>query len=132
MKKFLLGTTALVGFVASTAAVAGGAHYAAPAAVAPAAQAGGLTVMIGGNIDSQVAVTDQENTATTAAGEEINDADFATDAEIHFTVAGSAEDFDYGAVIELNTTSMVMLMVMLVQATQIKLISLLSLITSVV
>lgn len=109
MKKFLLGTTALVGLAASTAAVAGGSHYAAPAG-GSAVNAGGLTVIVGGVIDSQISITDQENTARTGnvhapvnGTQELNDFDFATDAEIHFTVAGSAEDFDYGAVIELNT-----------------------------
>lgn len=101
MKKFLLGTTALVGFAASTAAVAGGSHYAAPASAGSAAAAGGLTVMVGGFVDSQVGITDEE---TSVVGTTVREEGVNTDAEIHITAAGSAENFDYGAVVELEAT----------------------------
>lgn len=99
MKKFLLGTTALVGLAASTAAVAGGSH--SPASAGSAASAGGLTVMIGGFVDSQVGIRDEE---TAVAGATNRDEFINTESEIHVTVAGSAEDFDYGAVVELEST----------------------------
>jgi hypothetical protein len=121
MKKFLLGTTALVGLAAASAAQAGGAHYAAETTAAPA-NTGGLSVMVGGFVDVQHAFIDQEenasnvtlssgnaNTTGTTLGQasdggagETRNTQFTNDAEIHVTVAGSAEDFDYGAVIELN------------------------------
>ena len=113
MKKFLLGTTALVGLAAvSSGAMAGGAHNAASASDVTA-NPGGLTVMVGGFIDVQHAVIDQEeaagiissSTGASAAASVGNtkDAAFTNDAEIHITVAGSTEDFDYGGVVELQS-----------------------------
>lgn len=106
MKKLLLATSALVG-LASTAALAGGGH--APAAATPtSANAGALNVMVGGFINVEHSIADQDNnagnqgiTSTNTAGT-TRDTSFTNDAEIHITVAGSAEDFDYGGVIELN------------------------------
>ncbi len=106
MKKLLLATSALVG-LASTAALAGGGH--APATAAPASvNAGALNVMVGGFINVEHAIVDQEDGADSQGLNSPNsagntrDASFTNDAEIHVTVAGSAEDFDYGGVIELN------------------------------
>lgn len=97
MKKLLLASSALVS-LAATSAMAGGNH--APSSYS-SAQAGGLSVMVGGYVTAEHAVVDQANQAS---GGTANDKSFTQDAEVHVTVAGSAEDFDYGAVIELNAT----------------------------
>jgi hypothetical protein len=57
MKKFLLGTTALISLSAASAAMAGGSHVAA--AVAPA-NTGGLTVMVGGSLIFQSAFINKD------------------------------------------------------------------------
>ncbi len=106
MKKLLLATSALVG-LASTAALAGGGH--APATATPAsANAGALNVMVGGFINVEHSIGDQDNNAfdqginSSNSSGTLRETSFTNDAEIHITVAGSAEDFDYGGVIELN------------------------------
>ncbi|MDX1950077.1 MAG: porin [Rickettsiales bacterium] len=106
MKKLLLATSALVG-LASSAALAGGGH-APVTGSATSANAGALNVMVGGFVNVEHAIGDQDNAANSqgitspgTAGQ-LRDASFTNDAEIHVTVAGSAEDFDYGGVVELN------------------------------
>ncbi|HCR86064.1 MAG TPA: hypothetical protein DIV86_05240 [Alphaproteobacteria bacterium] len=112
MKKFLLATTALVGFAAS--AQAGGGHMPAEAAPAPA-NTGGITVMVGGNIAFEASATDQDNNAgitdrsaiggasATGTAGDTRDVHFTNpNTEINITAAGSTENFDYGAVVELN------------------------------
>lgn len=116
MKKLLLATTALVGFAAS--AQAGGGHMPAKAAPAPA-NTGGITVMVGGSVSFEGAYADQDGNAgvndrTGAPGltgipDVANSVGNARDVhftnpntEINITAAGSTEDFDYGAVVELN------------------------------
>ncbi len=102
MKKFLLGTTALISLSAASAAMAGGSH--APAAAAPA-NTGGLTVMIGGNFNFQAASVNEENNV--GAGAAKRDETFVNDTSLNITAAGSSEDFDYGAVIELEADTSV-------------------------
>jgi len=97
MKKFLLGTTALISLSAASAAMAGGSH--APAAAAPA-NTGGLTVMIGGNFNFQAAFLGEDTVL--APVDNKRKEEFRNDTSINLTAAGSTEDFDYGAVIELN------------------------------
>lgn len=110
MKKFLLTTTALVGFAAS--AQAGGGHMPAEATPAPA-NTGGITVMVGGNLSFEAGIADQDNNASVndnSTGADVagtagntRDTHFTNpNTEIHITAAGSAENFDYGAVVELN------------------------------
>jgi outer membrane protein OmpU len=94
MKKILFATSALVGAAAfASSALAGGTHAAEPAK----ANAGALTVMVGGQIDFQASAADQD---LVTANE--NDNRFANDTEIHVQASGSTENFDYGAVVELN------------------------------
>lgn len=103
MKKFLLGTTALISLSAASAAMAGGSH--APAAAAPA-NTGGLTVMVGGNFNFQSAMIDQDETVGGAlANTGSADLEFRNDTTINITAAGSTEDFDYGAVVEMEGDS---------------------------
>ncbi len=97
MKKFLLGTTALISLSAASAAMAGGSH--APAAAAPA-NTGGLTVMVGGSLNFQSAFINQDEDAALGNANE-SDMVFTNDTRINVTAAGSTEDFDYGAVVSL-------------------------------
>jgi hypothetical protein len=116
MKKLLLASTALVGF-AATAAQAGGGHV--PAEATAPANSGGITVMVGGHMNFEGSYTDQDGNAGVndrsgqpgltgipdVAGSAGNarDVHFATpNTEINVTAAGSTENFDYGAVVELN------------------------------
>jgi hypothetical protein len=84
MKKFLLGTSALVGAVA----------FAAVAHAEP-------TVSVGGFLDFQAGFADQDlDTTGTPAG---RDAKFANDTEVNINVQGRADNgLTYGAVIELE------------------------------
>jgi len=101
MKKFLLGTTALISMTAASAAMAGGSH--APAVAAPA-NTGGLTVMVGGKLDFQSAFISQDENATNGTGGAASSNQlFRNDTRLNVTAAGSTENFDYGAVVELNT-----------------------------
>lgn len=98
MKKFLLGTTALISLSAASAAMAGGSHAAADAAPA---NTGGLTVMVGGNFNFQSAFIGQDEN-TDLGNNESKGTAFRNDTTINITAAGSTEDFDYGAVVELE------------------------------
>lgn len=84
MKKFLLGTSALVGAVA----------FASAASAEP-------TVSVGGFLDFQAGFTDQDFDATgTVGGRETK---FANDTEVNINVQGTADNgLTYGAVIELE------------------------------
>jgi outer membrane protein OmpU len=84
MKKFLLGTSALVGAVA----------FASAASAEP-------TVSVGGFLDFQAGFTDQDLDATgTVGGRETK---FANDTEVNINVQGTADNgLTYGAVIELE------------------------------
>ncbi len=95
MKKFLLGTTALISMSAASAALAGGSH--APAAATPA-NTGGLTVMVGGNINVQSVFRQEDGEVI---GDNARNGIIRNDTHLNFTAAGSTDDFDYGAVIEL-------------------------------
>jgi len=97
MKKFLLGTTALISMSAASAAFAGGSH--APAPAAPA-NTGGLTVMVGGNLNFQTAYRSDDEGANgnTAA---LRNVVFRNDTTLNITASGSTDNFDYGAVVEL-------------------------------
>lgn len=105
MKKLLLSTSALVG-LAATGAFAGGNNMPAEPVAAAPANTGGLTVMVGGVVNSMGALVDQDDNAnstpTTAGSSDLSDSHIVNDAEIHVTAAGSTENFDYGAVVELN------------------------------
>jgi len=82
MKKFLLGTTALIG---------------AATLFASAAHAEGPAVTLGGFIDFQAGYVDQDLDAGT------NDYKFQNDTEIHVKVDGKADNgLGYGAVVELE------------------------------
>lgn len=95
MRKILFATSALVGATAiASSAMAGGTHAAEQAKP----NAGALTVMVGGQIDFQGGIADQD-LATAAAA---RDGRFSNDTEIHVIVKGSTDSFDYGAVVELN------------------------------
>ena len=98
MKKFLLGTTALISMSAASAALAGGSH--APAAAAPA-NTGGLTVMVGGEFDFQYNSKSQDLEGTNVGDAGKRNDIFRNDTKINVTAAGSTDSFDYGAVIEL-------------------------------
>lgn len=94
MRKILFATSALVGATAiASSALAGGTHAVEQAKP----NAGALTVMVGGQIDFQGGLVDQD---VTNPGE--RDGRFSNDTEIHVQVSGSTDSFDYGAVIELN------------------------------
>lgn len=95
MKKFLLGTTALISLSAASAAMAGGSHT--PAAAEPA-NTGGLTVLVGGTLDFQSVFRNEDR--ETGGNNEKNEF-FRNDTVLNFTAAGSTDSFDYGAVIEL-------------------------------
>jgi predicted porin len=95
MKKFLLGTTALISMSAASAAFAGGSH--APAPAAPA-NTGGLTVMVGGNYNFQWVSRDDDEAAASNQRNQI----IRNDTVLDFTASGSTDSFDYGAVIQLN------------------------------
>jgi hypothetical protein len=97
MKKFLLGTTALISLSAASAAMAGGSHT--PAAVEPA-NTGGLTVLVGGTVDFQSAFINQDENGTIGNENSRNEI-FRNDTTINVTAAGSTDSFDYGAVVEL-------------------------------
>jgi len=96
MKKFLLGTTALISMATASSAFAGGSN--APAAATPA-NTGGLTVMVGGKLDVQGAFT-QQDLDTGDTNSVIRD-----DAKLNFTAAGSTENYDYGAVVQVNANN---------------------------
>ncbi len=81
MKKFLIGTTALIG----------------AALIAGAAQAEDPKVMVGGVIDFQAGYVDQDLDAGTS------DYGFRNDTEVSFSVHGKADNgLGYGAVIDLE------------------------------
>lgn len=97
MKKFLLGTTALISLSAASAAMAGGSHT--PAAAEPA-NTGGLTVLVGGKVDFQAPFISQDENATLGNTLSSNNI-FRTDTTVNVTAAGSTDSFDYGAVVEM-------------------------------
>jgi len=86
--------------------MAGGSHD--PAAASAPADTGGLTVMVGGKFDFQSVWQDQKengtvaNNAGGAGATDLSNSFFRNDTKLNFTAAGSTENFDYGAVIELN------------------------------
>ena len=81
MKKFLIGTTALIG----------------AAMIAGAAQAEDPKVMVGGVIDFQAGYADQDGSANQS------DFGFRNDTEVSFSVHGKADNgLGYGAVIDLE------------------------------
>lgn len=89
MKKFLLGTTALI----------------SAATIASAAQAAGPDVTVGGFIDFQASSADADTGFKTTAGNRSLDRDthFQNDTEVHILVDGKADNgLGYGAVIELE------------------------------
>lgn len=86
MKKFLLGTTALIG---------------AATLFASAAHAEGPAVTLGGFIDFQAGYVDQDLDASGTVGG--RDLKFQNDTEIHVKVDGKADNgLGYGAVVELE------------------------------
>lgn len=86
MKKFLLGTTALIG---------------AATLFASAAHAEGPAVTLGGFVDFQAGYVDQDLDATGTVGG--RDLKFQNDTEIHVKVDGKADNgLGYGAVVELE------------------------------
>jgi hypothetical protein len=86
MKKFLLGTTALIG---------------AATLFASAAHAEGPAVTLGGFVDFQAGYVDQDLDATGTVGG--RDLKFQNDTEVHVKVDGKADNgLGYGAVIELE------------------------------
>jgi hypothetical protein len=85
MKKFLLGTTAMIG----------------AASIAAAAHAEGPSVSVGGQIDFQAGFTDQDSAFET--GPSSREYKFQNDTEVHVSVEGQADNgLAYGAVIELE------------------------------
>jgi hypothetical protein len=87
MKKFLMGTTALIG----------------AATIASAAQAAGPDVTVGGFINFQSAFSDANNAFETTASGFDRSNHFVTDTEVHINVDGKADNgLGYGAVIELE------------------------------
>lgn len=90
MKKFLLGTTALI----------------SAATIATAANAAGPDVTVGGFIDFQASFADQDTGFDTTADtdrELDRDSHFQNDTEVHILVDGKADNgLGYGAVIELE------------------------------
>ncbi len=85
MKKFLLGTSALIG----AAAFAGSVHAAGP------------DVSVGGFIDFQAGFSDQDTAFETGANS--REAKFRNDTEVHVNVEGKADNgLTYGATIELE------------------------------
>ncbi len=90
MKKFLFGTTALIG----------------AAAFATAAHAQGPAVNVGGHIDFQAGFSDQDSVFESNGGAtdpDSREAKFANDTEIHISVEGRADNgLTYGAVVELE------------------------------
>ncbi len=101
MKKFLTGTTALIALSASTAALAGGSHDVT--SVTAPANTGGLTVMVGGKFNFQSVFLSQDENASLGQGD--RNVFFRNDTQLNFTAAGSTENFDYGAVIEVEADS---------------------------
>lgn len=89
MKKFLMGTTALI----SAATIAGAANAAGP------------DVTVGGFIDFQASIADQDSGFELSTGD-VNytrDTHFVNDTEVHILVDGKADNgLGYGAVIELE------------------------------
>lgn len=84
MKKILLGTSALASIV-----LAGNVYAADP------------TVTVGGFIDFQAGLVDQENAYST--GSLAHDLNFQNDTEVHIKASGKTDGgLEYGAVIELN------------------------------
>jgi predicted porin len=98
MKKFLLGTTALISLSAASAAMAGGSHT--PAAAEPA-NTGGLTVLVGGSMDFQSVFRNEDREIDGGNVSYQKNEIFRNDTILNFTAAGSTDSFDYGAVIEL-------------------------------
>lgn len=85
MKKILLGTTALIG----------------AAALASAAQAEGPSVTLGGFIDFQGGLTDQDSAFETGANS--REGKIQNDTELHVHVDGQADNgLKYGGVVELE------------------------------
>lgn len=88
MKKFLLGTTALFG---------------AASLYAGAALAEGPEVIVGGFIDFQAGIADNDSEYEENAGEFSRDFKFQNDTEVHIQVRGEMDNgVVYGAVIELE------------------------------
>ncbi len=93
MKKLLLGSTALVG----AAALASAAH-------AGGEPGTGLNITVGGHIDFQAGILDDDIlNATTGGANSARELNFQNDTEIHIKVEGMSENgLKYGAVIELE------------------------------
>lgn len=90
MKKFLMGTTALIG----------------AATIASTAEAAGPDVTVGGFIDFQASFADSDNGFDTTDGSDRDldrDSHFQNDTEVHILVDGKTDNgLGYGAVIELE------------------------------
>lgn len=99
MKKFLLGTSALIGVVA----VAGAAHAGGPAG---SVAGSGPSVTVGGFLDFQAGIPSQDGLYENEGTASVRSYNFTNDAEIHISVEGKADNgIGYGAVIELNTNT---------------------------